>query len=103
MFIARWTIDVRFGHKDAFTAHLKKWHKEIGESLGWKIRVVTGSIGANESRFEMELPTETLDGLDKAWAKMSASEAHKRLGRECEPLVVSGTNRWEVLRIVDMQ
>jgi hypothetical protein len=34
---------------------------------------------------------------------MAASEAHKRLGRECEPLVVSGTNRWEVLRIVEMQ
>ena len=102
MFIARWSIDVRFGQKDAFTAHMRKWQKEIGESLGWKIRLLTGSIGANESRFEMEFQVETLDALDKAWAKLAASDAHKRLGREVEPLVVSGTNGWEVLRVVDL-
>jgi hypothetical protein len=102
MFIARWSVDVRFGYKDAFAAHLKKWHKEVGETLGWKIRLLTGSIGANESRFEMELQTETLDALEKAWAKMSTSEVHMRLGREAEPLVVSGSNRWEVLRVVEV-
>ena len=55
MLIARWNIDVRFGQKNNFTTAYKKWSEEVGNKVALsqdKLRVTTGSIGVNESRFE---------------------------------------------------
>lgn len=104
MFIARWIVEVRFGKKSEFTTALKKWHEEVGNKIGFsqdKQRVVTGSIGANESRFEFDYTVESLEQLQKMWDEMATTEAHQQFGKDLEPLIVSGSNRWEIFRVVD--
>ena len=104
MLIARWNIDVRFGQKNNFTSAYKKWSEEVGNKVGLsqeKLRVTAGSIGVNESRFECEYTVESLEQLQKMWEEMSTMEAHQQFGKDLEPIIVSGSNRWEVFRVVD--
>ena len=65
------------------------------------LRVTTGSIGVNESRFECEYTVESLEQLQKMWEDMSTMEAHQQFGKDLEPIIVSGSNRWEIFRVVD--
>ena len=100
MFIARWTITAKFGHKDTVLALCKKWDKEIGSQVGFKgVRVVTGSIGACESKIEIEHEVPSLADIEKAWGDMAKNPQHQQFGKELEPHVVSGTNHWEFYRV----
>jgi hypothetical protein len=104
MMIARWHIDARFGHKQAVIESLKKWNRTIAVQIGWtekKVRIVTGSVGALESTVEVEVTIKDLTELDASWAKLGKIAAHKDWSKEIEPYVVSGTPRWEVLRVVE--
>jgi hypothetical protein len=104
MLIARWNIDVRFGQKNNFISAYKKWSEEVGNKVGLskdKLRVAAGSIGVNESRFECEYNVESLEQLQRMWEDMSTMEAHQQFGKDLEPIIVSGSNRWEVFRVVD--
>jgi hypothetical protein len=104
MFIARWIIDARFGHKDAVTALCRRWESEVGDPAGMRkgpARVLTGSIGAAESRFEFEYQFSSLADLEKSWEDLAKRPAHAKFAADLEPHVVSGTNRWEILRIVE--
>ena len=81
MMIARWHIDARFGHKQTVIDSLKTWSRDIASQIGWtndKLRIASGSIGALESTVEMDV-----------------------LVQDLEPYIVSGTPRWEILRIVE--
>jgi hypothetical protein len=103
MMIARWRIDARFGHKQQALDLLKKWAREIAPQIGWtggKIRLTTGSIGALESTIESEVLVKDLAELNAAWDKLAGIPAHTSWGRELEPFIVSGTSRWEVLRVL---
>ena len=103
MMIARWHIDARFGHKQAVIDALKTWNRDIGEQIGWKanqLRLTTGSIGALESTVEVEVTIADLAELNASWEKLAGIEAHKQWSKDIEPHVVSGTQRWEVLRVV---
>lgn len=44
----------------------------------------------------------SLAELEKAWAEMAKMPAHKKFSKELAEHVVSGSNRWEILRIVDV-
>jgi hypothetical protein len=104
MMIARWHIDARFGHKQLLIESLKKWHRTIGVQVGWtedKVRIATGSVGALESSVEVDVTINDLAELNSSWEKLGKIAAHKEWSKEIEPYVVSGTPRWEVLRIVD--
>lgn len=104
MMIARWHIDARFGQKQAVIDAVNAWLREIGSQIGWtreKVRVAAGSIGALESTVELEVLVENLSELDASWAKLGAIAAHKDWGKQLEPLVVSGTPRWEILRVAE--
>lgn len=103
MFVARLNLDVRFGHKDEFIALQKKWEENVGKKVGiekYKQRVLNGSIGALESRFEVEFEVESLADLESVFARLSEVPYHREWGKEIEPHVVSGTNRWEIFRVV---
>jgi hypothetical protein len=104
MMIARWHIDARFGHKQAVIESLKKWNRTIAAQIGWtadKVRIVTGSVGALESTVEVEVTIKDLTELDSSWAKLGTIAAHKDWSKEIEPYIVSGTPRWEVLRVIE--
>ena len=104
MLIARWNIDVCFGQKSNFTSAMKKWSEEVGNKVVLsqdKLRVTSGSIGSNESRLECEYTVESLEQLEKMWEDISTMEAHQQFGKDLEPIIVSGSNRWEIFRVVD--
>ncbi len=103
MIVARWQIEAKFGHKQTVIDMLKIWTKEFGSQAGWaahKVRTLTGSIGAPESLVISEVTLESLDELGAAFEKLATLPGHAEWGTRLEPYVVSGSNRWEVLRIV---
>ena len=103
MMIARWHMVARFGHKQAVIDAMKSWNRDIGEQIGWRanqLRLTTGSIGALESSVEVEVTIGDLTELEASWAKLATIEAHKQWSKDLEPHVVSGTQRWEILRVV---
>lgn len=102
MFIARWSVDLKFGHKDEALALMKKWETEVGAKSGFdpaKRRLLTGSIGALESRLESEMEVESLAALEKGFAEMAKHPYQKQFGKDLEAHIVSGTNRWEIFRV----
>ena len=104
MIIARWHIDARFGHKQAVIDSMKEWHRTIATQIGWtddKVRLVTGSVGARESTVEAEMTLKDLAELDASWAKLASIPAHKEWSKAIEPLIVSGTPRWEIFRVIE--
>ncbi|WP_415890557.1 hypothetical protein ACMXYV_04395 [Neptuniibacter sp. SY11_33] len=103
MMLARWHIDARFGHKQTVIDSLSRWFEEIGSQIGWtsgKVRIVTGSVGAKESVVISEVVISGLTELDESWQKLGDIEAHKTWSKELEPYIVSGSQYWEILRIV---
>ncbi|WP_028456227.1 hypothetical protein [Chitinilyticum litopenaei] len=103
MMIARWSIDVRFGHKAEAVALMQQWLQDIGSQIGWtpdRVRLLNGSLGANESLLVSELEIADLAELDAAWAKLAQIDAHRDWGKALEAHIVSGTPRWEVFRVL---
>ncbi|MGM0576466.1 MAG: hypothetical protein ACQEXJ_12115 [Myxococcota bacterium] len=103
MIVARWQIDARFGHKQKVIDSMKRWHEEVGTTIGWtadKVRMTTGSVGALESTVQVEVTLEDLSELDRSWKKLATLDAHAQWSKELEPYIVSGTPRWEVLRVI---
>ena len=52
MFVARWQIDARFGHKQAVIDPMRHWLKEIGTKAGadkMDVKLLTGSVGARSN------------------------------------------------------
>jgi hypothetical protein len=103
MIIARWHIQARFGHKQAVIDSMQEWHRTIGKQIGWtdeNVRLSTGSIGTPESCVEAEMTLKDLAELEAAWAKLATLEEHKAWSKKLEPEIVSGSHRWEVLRLI---
>jgi hypothetical protein len=101
MLIAKWQIDARFGHKQAVIERLQAWAREIAPQVGLtRGRLLTGSIGALEATVVHEWEVADLGELDRAWAQLANLPAHAQWGKSLEPDVVSGTARWEILRVV---
>ena len=104
MFVARWNINARFGHKQAAIELMRKWEREIGPQAGtdeMDIKVLTGSIGAKEAAIEVNHSVETLAQLEAFFSKLGKIDAHAKWGKDLEPLVVSGTSFWNIYRVVE--
>jgi hypothetical protein len=103
MMLARWTVHARFGYKQDVVALLQRWMKEIGPQAGFdpaRTRLLTGSIGAVEATVQSEHIVEDLAELQRVWDKLGTLDAHKQWGKELEPFVVSGSSRWDVMRLI---
>lgn len=103
MMLARWSIDARFGYKQNVIDAMQRWMREIAPQVGLtaeRTRLLTGSIGTLEATVQSEHVIENLAELQAVWDKLARLEAHKAWGKELEPHVVSGTSRWEVLRLL---
>lgn len=103
MLVARWSIDAKFGYKQQVIEAMQKWLKEIGPQVGLdtgRMRLLTGSVGALESTIQTEHVVEDLAELNRVWDKLGTIPAHKEWSKSLEPHVVSGTNRWEIYRIL---
>jgi len=103
MMVARWSIDARFGYKAQVVDALQRWMKEIGSQIGWKaenVRILGGSVGTREATVQAEILLRDLAELNAAWDKLATLDAHKQWSQDLEPFVVSGSPRWEVLRVL---
>jgi hypothetical protein len=103
MFIARWQIDARFGHKPNVIDLVRQWEREIGAKAGtdkMDMKLLTGSIGAREATVEVNHSVESLDQLEKFFAAIGKIDAHKSWGERMEPHVVSGSALWTIYRVV---
>jgi hypothetical protein len=103
MMLARWTIHARFGHKPQVIDALRQWLDEIGPQAGLdaaRSRLLTGSVGIAEAAVQSEHIVQDLAELQRAWDALGGIAAHQAWGRDLEPYVVSGSSRWEILRLV---
>jgi hypothetical protein len=103
MFVARWQIDARFGHKQDVIDLMQKWLRDIGSKAGgpdMDIKVLTGSIGAKEATVEVNHTVKSLAQLEEFFAAIAKIPAHAQWGKELEPHVVSGTSHWNIYRVV---
>jgi hypothetical protein len=103
MFIARWQIDARFGHKQTVIDLIRKWEREIGSKAGtdkMDFKILTGSIGAREATVEVDHTIESLAALERFFEAIGKIDAHKQWSKDLEPYVVSGTALWNIYRVV---
>lgn len=103
MYIARWHIDARFGYKQKLLGLMQRWLQEVGPQAGvdkMQPMLSTGSIGAQEATIYVDHRIESLAQLDEMFAKLAKNDAHQKWGTEIEPFVVSGSSRWEILRVL---
>jgi len=103
MIIARWTIDARFGHKQAALELMSRWWRDIAPQIGWsadQARILTGSLGAPESTIQVEVALADLGALHRGWTGLGRASGQEAWAEALEPHIVSGTARWEVYRVV---
>ena len=101
--VARWNIDAKFGYKQNVIDLMERWLREIGPQVGFtadRARLLTGSIGALEATIQTEHLVKDLNELNQAWEKLATIPEHKQWSKDLEPYVVSGTNRWEIYRLL---
>lgn len=105
MIVARWQVDARFGYKPKLLEMMDQWMEEIGSQVGWQkgknVTLLTGSIGIEEARIEVEHRMKDLAELNAAFDKLATLDAHKNWSQKIEPYVVSGSTRWVILRVID--
>jgi hypothetical protein len=103
MFVARWQIDSRFGHKQTAIDLVRRWEQEVGRQAGtgkMDFKILTGSIGARESTIEANHSVETIAQLESFFAAIGKIDAHKQWGKDIEPYVVSGSPMWSIYRVL---
>lgn len=101
MIVARWQINARFGRKQELIAEIKRWWDTIGREIGQtEVSILTGSVGAAESLVTVDVHCHSLAELEKQWDQLAQREDHKAFADRIEPLLVSGSTRWEILRPV---
>lgn len=103
MMIARWHVDCRFSYKEEALASLRGWFDDVGRDIGLdsgNVRFLTGSVGAAESKIEMELTVNDLADLNDIWNKMGSVKSHPDWARKIEPFLVSGSPYWTVYRVL---
>ena len=104
MMVARWNIVAKFGYKQELLALMERWMVDVGAQVGFtkdKLRLLTGSVGALESTIQTEHIVKDLAELNAVWEKLGSIPAHKQWSKDIEPYVVSGTNKWEIYRIIE--
>jgi hypothetical protein len=105
MYIARWLLTAHYGHKEAAITLLRKWERDVGQRIGWRanaIRVTAGSIGVAQSHIEFEVRVDSLNDLESSWADMAKNPYHSQYLKELEPHIMSGSNIWHVMEVVEL-
>ena len=101
--IARWQFTAKFGRKQEAIALIKEWNVQIGAQTNIdvsKAQIATGAVGASEGLVEMEMEIEDLKDLDSFFAKIASIKMHSEWGPKMGEVIVSGSTRWEIFRVV---
>lgn len=103
MMIARWQFTAKFGRKQEAIDLIKEWSEQIGSQTDIdmsKKRTVTGSVGASEGLVETEYEIDGLQDLDDFFSKIATIQMHNEWGKNMGEVIVSGSTRWEVFKVV---
>ena len=103
MMIARWQFTAKFGRKQKAIDLIKEWNEQIGAQTDIDVskeRIITGSVGASEGLVETEMEIESLTDLDGFFDKIATIQMHAEWGPKMGEVIVSGSTRWEVFRVV---
>lgn len=101
MIIARWHVNARFGHKQELIAELQHWWNTTGREVGQTdATILTGSVGAAESLITVDVRCKDMAELQRQWDQLAQNKEHQQFALRIEPLLVSGSTRWEILRPV---
>ena len=101
--IARWQFTAKFGHKQEAIDLIKQWNEQIGSQTDIDVsneRTVTGSVGASEGLVEIEYEIDDLQNLDAFFSKIATIQMHSEWGKKMGEVIVSGSTRWEVYKVV---
>lgn len=102
MIIARWYCQARFGHKQELIEKIQQWWASIGREIGQTdATITTGSVGAAESVVAVDVRVADMATLSAQWDRLADRSDHRDWGKSIEPLVVSGSTRWEIYRVVE--
>jgi hypothetical protein len=102
MIIARWHVHARFGKKQELIRELRHWWETIGKEIGQTdYAILTGSIGAPEALVAVDVRCRDLAELGEQWERLGTRSDHAAFATRIEPLLVSGSTRWEIFRTVD--
>ena len=103
MMIARWQFTAKFGRKQEAIDLIEEWNQQIGAQTNIdvsKSRIVTGSVGVSEGLVENEMEINGLKDLDDFFTKIATIKMHSEWGPKMGEVIVSGSTRWEVFRVV---
>ena len=101
--VARWQFTAKFGRKKEALDLIKEWNSEIGSQTNIdmsKSRIITGSVGTSEGLVENEMEIDDLKALDDFFAKIASIQMHSEWGPKMGEVIVSGSTRWEIFRVV---
>ena len=104
MFVAAWSFDIQYGTREE-AMRIVKDLRGVVESTGWRAkrsRILSGSIGAPESRFVIEHEFESLADLEASWQALHGRAADfNKLVSQLQNVIVNGSPRWEIFRIIE--
>jgi hypothetical protein len=104
MFLANWSFDMQYGTREETLGVIKELEGEFKKTSGWKAKntkVLWGSIGVPESRITLQHEFDTLADLESSWNDLHKNGAFfKQVVSRMKPLVISGSPRWEIYRVV---
>lgn len=101
---ARWCIDIKYGVKMEAIGLIQEWVQVIGSQAGLTARnttILSGAVGAPESRLELEVELDNLAELEAFWGQIP-SQAHKAWSQRAQHYLIDGSPQWEVYRNVSV-
>lgn len=103
MFVCQWHLDIPYGKQSQALAVMRAWGKEKAASSEFRratsTRLMAGHIGDSPSHIIDEYVFESLADFEAALAGMGAPQ-FKPHSDALAPLVVPGSQRWQVYRIL---
>ena len=103
MLIARWQFTAKFGRKQEAIDLIKEWNEQIGVQTDIDVsneRIITGSVGVSEGLVETEMEIDGLQDLDGFFSKIATIKMHGEWSPKMGEVIVSGSTRWEIFRVV---
>lgn len=84
-------------------ALLQEWVQDIGSRAGLgpgNVAIASGSVGAPESRLELEVTFASLAELEEFWAAIPP-DAHRAWAQRLQDVIVHGSPQWQIYRTVE--
>src|SRR5262245_43638157 len=104
MIVCQWHLDVTYGRQTEAVKIMKAWLEEGRKTSEFRLaashRLLVGHVGMSPSHIVAEHVFESLADYEAAVGGMGAPQ-FKHFSDALAPLIVAGSQHWEILRIVE--